>query len=176
MSDREIASMIRLKKTPITKEGREIALAIYNGFLKYGEERGPCEFKVWEGRLFEKDVEVSVLEVEEVKLAGPAAFNEILVLDGSIIAVPKDEKHRKYFENGVSTGIIFAEAFANEASAEIEKFVMRGEDGVHRVRVVKSPGDINVEISPNVQRYITGKNKKIDVRGPVFLSAKVKIK
>jgi phosphoserine-tRNA(Cys) ligase (EC 6.1.1.-) len=37
-----------------------------------------------------------------------------------------------------------------------------------RVRAVKTPGDINIGVKEHVQRYIMGKKKKIDVRGPVF--------
>jgi len=175
MSDREIASAIKLRKVPLSREGEEIASAIYEGFVKYGNEKGPCEFEVWRGGIFEREAKVSVFEIEEVKLAGPAAFNEIVVFDGSIMAVPRNEEHEKYFREGVPTGIVFAEAFANEASSKIEKAVLKGENFTHRVRVVKSPGDINVEIPLHVQRYITSNNKKIDVRGPTFLSVKVEI-
>ncbi|MBC7115187.1 MAG: O-phosphoseryl-tRNA synthetase [Archaeoglobi archaeon] len=175
MSDREIACSLKLKLTPMSREGEEIASSIYQGFLKYRDEMGPCEFEVWRGELFEREVKVSILESENVKLAGPAAFNEILVVDGSIIAVPRTSKYEEYFRKGVSTGIVFAEAFANEASAIFEKAALRGESLTHRVRVVRSPGDINVEVPQHVQRYITGRKKKIDVRGPAFLSSKVEI-
>ncbi|MPN46978.1 hypothetical protein SDC9_194577 [bioreactor metagenome] len=45
-----------------------------------------------------------------------------------------------------------------------------------RVRIVKVPSEVNLKIGSTAQRYITGKNKKIDVRGPVFTSIKAEFK
>ncbi len=37
-----------------------------------------------------------------------------------------------------------------------------------RVKMAKLPSDVNVVIADPAMRYITGRNKRIDVRGPVF--------
>jgi O-phosphoseryl-tRNA synthetase len=38
--------------------------------------------------------------------------------------------------------------------------------------MVKLPGDINVKIGESTMRYITDNNKKVDVRGPVFMTVR----
>jgi len=40
-----------------------------------------------------------------------------------------------------------------------------------RIRIVKTHGDINIEIDPVAMNFLTGQNKNIDLRGPVFTTA-----
>ena len=44
-----------------------------------------------------------------------------------------------------------------------------------RARIIKVPSEINVMIDTIAQRYITGLQKKIDTRGPVFTTVKMEI-
>jgi len=107
-------------------------------------------------------------------LIGPAGFNTIYVYQGNIIGLPpkgwdKDEFLQAVRKDGISTGIRYIDAFAALAAHEIERVAQRGDRAVKvRVRAAKSPGDINITISDAVQRYITSKKKRIDVRGPIF--------
>ena len=39
-----------------------------------------------------------------------------------------------------------------------------------QVKMARLPGDINLKIGGYAMRYITDNNKKVDVRGPVFLT------
>ncbi|RJS72438.1 MAG: O-phosphoserine--tRNA ligase, partial [Candidatus Syntrophoarchaeum sp. WYZ-LMO15] len=131
----------------------------------------PCEFFAWEGSFFgeTKPVRVFVVEPEEnTRLCGPAYLNEIVVHKGNILGIPRTDRWRKVFDEGVSTGIRFIDAFAAAAAARIERAAMRGEGCEVRIRIVKTHGDINIEIDPVAMNYITGKKNKIDLRGPVF--------
>lgn len=176
LSDQEIAGMISLEKMPRTHEGQEVREAIVNVCREHGGEPSPCEFKAWEGVLCGRQVEVWVVEPEEnTRLCGPAYVNEVVVKDGDILAVPPTKKWEKTLEAGVRTGITFIDAFAALAAAEVEEYASREEEGEMRVRIVKSPGEINIRVDPVAARYITGHNKKIDVRGPMFTTARVKI-
>ncbi len=44
-----------------------------------------------------------------------------------------------------------------------------------RVKVVKVPSEINIEIKPHANRWITSGNKKIDIRGPVFTMVRMEV-
>ncbi|MHC1579406.1 MAG: O-phosphoserine--tRNA ligase [Candidatus Alkanophagales archaeon] len=180
MSDLEIASLIRIDKEPLTEVGRRIAEGIVRVCEERGRERAPCEFLAFKGTLHGVDIEVSVVEPEEnTLLCGPAYLNELVVCDGSILGVPRDEKWRPVFERGVPTGIRYVDGFAALAAHEIERFVMSGGGGENelrvRVRVVRSPSDVNVKVDDVAVRYITSKGKKIDVRGPMFTTVRCRI-
>ncbi len=171
LSDLDIARMIRVKSAPISPEGERLLDAIVTVCLEKGGEESPCEFFAWEGSFFgeTKPVRVFVVEPEEdTRLCGPAYLNEIVVHDGNILGIPRTDRWRKVFDEGVSTGIRFIDAFAAAAAARIERAAMRGEGCEVRIRIVKTHGDINIEIDPVAMNYITGKKNKIDLRGPVF--------
>lgn len=184
MSDLEIAKLIKIDNTPLTDVGRSIAESIVRICEEKGREKSPCEFLAFKGTLCGADIEVSVVEPEEnTLLCGPAYLNEFVVCEGSILGVPRDEKWRPVFEKGMPTGIRYVDGFAALAAHEIEKFLMAGgkrEEGEGRelrvrVRIVKSPSDVNVRVDDIAIRYITAKGKKIDVRGPVFTTVRCKI-
>lgn len=175
MSDSELAKQVFVDKTPETPEGLAIAAAVVSQCELHGEEPSPCEFSAWEGEVCGRKVKVSVIEPEEnTKLCGPAAFNEVVAYQGDILGIPNTKKWQKAFENhSARAGIRFIEAFAAQAAREIEEAAMSGaKEHIIRVRIVKVPSEVNVKIGPTAQRYITGKNKKIDLRGPVFTSVK----
>ena len=44
-----------------------------------------------------------------------------------------------------------------------------------RVKGVKVPSEINIEIKPHANRWITSGNKKIDIRGPVFTTVRMEV-
>ncbi|MHC1574314.1 MAG: hypothetical protein ACXQTY_00705 [Candidatus Methanogasteraceae archaeon] len=45
----------------------------------------------------------------------------------------------------------------------------------HISKGVKVPSDINIEIKPHANRWITSGNKKIDIRGPVFTMVRMEV-
>jgi O-phosphoseryl-tRNA synthetase len=68
----------------------------------------------------------------------------------------------------VRTGIRFIDAFADHAASDIEAATLFDKPSLTRVRIVRSPGDINLRIDPVLEHYITSNKRKIDIRGPVF--------
>ncbi len=176
LSDIDIARAIRIKEVP-SSIGLKIANAIVETADRYANERSPCEFLAWEGEVFGRDVKVYVVEREEdTKLCGPAYANEIVVYKGSVYGIPKSEKWKKFFENGVATGIRYIDSFAYLAGSVIERAVAEGKEEVEvRVRVVEGLSDINLVLQDNVRRYIASKGGKIDVRGPMFVTVRAEI-
>ncbi|MFP4655308.1 MAG: O-phosphoserine--tRNA ligase [Methanohalobium sp.] len=178
MKDRDLAKMVFVDKTPQTAEGRKICKSIVELCELNGSEQSPCEFTAWEGTLEGKHVKVWVVEPEEnTKLCGPAVFNEIVVYNNDILGIPNNKKWQKAFENdSARTGIRFIDSFASLAAFEIEEAVANGETETEtRVRIVKVPSEINIKLDSLAQRYITGKNKNIEIRGPVFTTVRAKI-
>ncbi|MEM2874562.1 MAG: O-phosphoserine--tRNA ligase [Candidatus Hadarchaeales archaeon] len=174
-SDQELSSMIRIDVLPLTETGKAIARAIAETARKHGSAPSPCEFVAHRGKMGKKEVLVKLVEPESgTKLVGPAGFNEIYVYDGNVIGLPPegwkdDEFLKKVRREGIRTGITYMDALASLAARRIEEAAERGEQEVRvRVRNVKSPADINVRIEEAAQRYITSRNRRIDIRGPVF--------
>ncbi|VVB85446.1 O-phosphoserine--tRNA(Cys) ligase [uncultured archaeon] len=177
MSDSEIASMIYMEDEPATGTGKEIQGAIVKTSEQYGNTPSPCEFTAWEGMLFDKNIRVKVVEPEEnTKLCGPAAMNEIIIYRNDILGLPRTSRWDDAFNNGVTTGIRYIDAFAARCAKEIEDAVKAGGTACEtRVRIIKVPSEINIRIDPIVQRYITGIKKKIDTRGPVFTTVRMEV-
>jgi O-phosphoseryl-tRNA synthetase len=181
-SDAELVRMIKLEREPSTDVGKQIAAAIVKTAEQHADAPSPCDFKAFEGEIKGKRVVVRVVEPESnTKLIGPAGFNTIYVYQGNIIGLPpkgweKDEFLQTVRKDGVSTGIRYIDAFAALAAYEIERVAQRGDRVVKvRVRATKSPADINIIIGDAVQRYITSKKKRIDVRGPIFTTVVAEI-
>ncbi len=178
LSDSDLAKTILIAETPQTAEGEEIFKSIVRECKLHGSEPSPCEFTAWEGEIMGKKVTVSVVEPEEdTKLCGPAAFNEVIVYENDILGLPDTKKWKKAFENhSARTGIQFIDALASKAAREIEEAIENGlSESETRARIVKTPAEINIVLNPLAQRYITGNNKKIDIRGPVFTTIRAKI-
>ena len=170
-SDAELARGIRLTESPGSINGRYIASAIVSTALSNSDSPGPCEFKAWSGRLFNYNVEVSVLERESgTKLLGPACENAIFFYEGALLGVPDNDKWAHVRKEGAFTGFRFIDAVAQGIAAKIELAARCGEGCTVQVKMAKSPGDINITLSPYVRRYITDNHKKTDLRGPVFLT------
>ncbi|MCK4475950.1 MAG: O-phosphoserine--tRNA ligase [Methanophagales archaeon] len=179
LSDVQIAGMISMEKTPGTAEGDEIAKNIVRVCEEKGKEKSPCEFLAYRGPLLENDIEVWVVEPEEnTLLCGPAYLNEIVVHEGSLLGISRKEEWEAVFEEGVPTNIRFLDAFAAFVARRIEEATREGEidkkDCEVKVRIVRSGADINIKIDEMAVRYLTSKKKKIDIRGPVFITVVAK--
>lgn len=173
LTDRELAAGITLREEPASVEGRHLALAVEAVARAHATEPGPCSFPAWEGTLSGRQVSVSVEEPEEnSKLLGPACANEIFVYQGSVLGVPDTEKWQEVRTGGVSTGITYLGAAAAMAAARIEEAARCGQGTTVQVKMAKLPSDINLQIKEFAMRSITDAKKKIDVRGPVFLTVR----
>ncbi|MGZ7069256.1 MAG: O-phosphoserine--tRNA ligase [Methanobacterium sp.] len=182
ISDRDMASMLRINYYPATDEGKELMDKIIAIFKEYGDESSPCEFIAFEGEFLGKNIVVRVLEPEKgTKLLGPAAWNEVYINQGNIIGVPLksigDEKAIEALEKGISTEIRYMDGIAADATYKIEEMVVSGKDDITvRVPISRSLSDINLMLDEVALRYITSENKAIDLRGPVFCTINAKIK
>ncbi|MFQ5816103.1 MAG: O-phosphoserine--tRNA ligase [Candidatus Hydrothermarchaeaceae archaeon] len=177
LTDAEIAGMIGFIEEPLTKEGAEIADKIVEVGLKNSKAMGPVEFLAYEGKLLGKNVEVKLVEVEEQRLLGPAALNELYVHDGNVYGVSKEKATQELLDEGSSAGIRYLDAVARMAARRMEMAVEEGDAKVTvRVKMAKLPSDINIAIADPAMRYITGRTKSIDLRGPVFVAITAEIK
>lgn len=172
-SNREIARAVHLREEPVSVEGKKLAHAIARVATENGTAQGPCSFDAWEGSLRGISVKVVVEETESnAKLCGPACANEIFVHDGSILGVPDAEKWKQVRTEGVPIGISYLSAVSALAAARIEEAARCGKSTTVQVKMAKLPSDINLKIDEYAMRFITDNNKKVDVRGPVFLSVR----
>ncbi len=177
LSDIDIARRIQLRDVPMTSKGIEIAGKIIEIFEKNASEIGPCRFTVFQGEFMGREVEIYVSEKERTRLCGPAYRNEIVVKDGNIYGIPREEKFGEYFQNGVQTGIRYVDSFAHMAVRRIEEMIIEGKkEGEVRVRVVESLSDVNLKIHETLLNYLISHGKTIDVRGPLFLAVGFMIK
>ncbi|MDH5816123.1 MAG: O-phosphoserine--tRNA ligase [Candidatus Nezhaarchaeota archaeon] len=183
LSDYEIAKQISIHYKPTTQAGWQLAELIVKTIEQHADAPSPCEFNVYEGDFLGRHIKVYVYEKDPgVKLAGPAAFNEIVVYNGNILGLPPqsgslsspliEEARLK----GYSTGIRYVDAFAALAASRIEAACLSGVTEVDvRVGLVKLPSDINIEIGDVARAFITENRKTIDVRGPTFLAVRAKL-
>ena len=177
LSDAELAHMVRMTNSPYTKEGKEIWADLVKTAKVEAERPSPCEVVAYEGQILDRKVVVTLYERDEgTKLLGPAAFNVIYVYDGNVLGIPLKGMEEiagvnEAREKGVSTGIVYLNAVAAQATSMIEaEAVKENPNNVDlRVRVAKIPSDVNVELSSVGNRYITGKRRKVVVKGPVFI-------
>jgi len=173
LSDREIARAVHLREEPSSAEGRSLAGAIARVAAAHGTAQGPCAFDAWEGSLSGAGLKVVVEETEaNARLCGPACGNEIFVHQGSVLGVPDTEKWKQVRTEGISTGITYLSAVSSLAAKRIEDAARCGRGTAVQVKMAKLPSDINLRIDEHAMRFITDNNKKVDVRGPVFLSVR----
>jgi O-phosphoseryl-tRNA synthetase len=173
LTDREIAWAIRFREDPVSVEARHLSGAILATASDNASAPGPCSFRAWEGSISGTSVTVFVEEPEtNTKLCGPACFNEIYVHQGSVLGVPDNEKWRQVRTEGVSAGISYLDAVSRLAAARIEGAAGCGKGTTVQVKMAKLPSDINIRIDEYAMRYITDNKKKIDMRGPVFLTVR----
>jgi len=159
-SDEEIARSISYIASPQTARGQQIARAIEETARKYKDEIAPCAFLAWK----DESIEVKILEEEAGKrLLGPAGFNEICVANGSI--------YSDVVPSGTYTGISYMRAIAMGAAAAIEN---SSDNLICQVKGIRHLSDLNLEIPEAVRQHIEGQNKKIGVRGAVFVTLEAK--
>jgi O-phosphoseryl-tRNA synthetase len=176
LTDRELAGAVYVRDEPATVTGRLIARAICETGMANPNAPGPCSFIAWEGELLGHHVKVFLEELEEnAKLLGPACGNEVFVHQGNILGIPDNEKWAQIRKEGVSTGIVYLDAVAALAAARIEEAARCGKGITVQVKMSKFPSDVNLKVEEHAMRSITDRKKKIDVRGPVFVTVRAAI-
>ena len=189
LSDREIAAMIKINEYPTTVEGRSLMEDIIKVCREYSDAPSPCQFQIFKGEFLGKDIEVKVIEPEEgTKLLGPAAWNQIYVNQGNIMGIlPKEEKSAPEviekddelvnLENATPTNISYIDGIAAQAAYKIEEMVVSGVENLKiRTTISRYISDVNLTLNSIGLNYITGENKVIDVRGPIFCTITCEIK
>jgi len=166
-SDEEISRSINYKYIPLSEKGIEIKNAILQTALNRKDEKSPIEIKVWEGIIKNKRIAVFIWEKDKnVKLLGPAALNKIWIQDGNIIGLPSNEIP----ENAINTNKNYLEAIASEMAYHIEILLDQNKTSYeHRIKMCYRAAEVNLEVNDVVLEYIHSKQKKIDIRGPVFI-------
>ena len=173
VTDREIVRAVRLREEPVTPEGKVLAAAIGTTARAHADAQGPCSFEAWNGTIGDTKIKVVVEETESnARLCGPACANEIFVHNGSILGVPDTEKWKAVRTEGISTGISYLDAVAGLAAARIEEAARCGKGAHVQVKMAKLPSDLNLKIDDFAMRAVTDGNRKVDVRGPVFLAVR----
>ena len=171
LSNQEIAQAVHLREEPVSPAGKKLAMAIAKTATANATAQGPCSFTAWEGTLGGVKLKVTVDESESnAKLCGPACANEIFVHDGSVLGVPDVEKWKQVRTEGIPTGLSYLSAVSALAAARIEEAARCGKGTTVQVKMAKLPSDINLKIEEYAMRFVTDNKKKVDVRGPVFLS------
>lgn len=174
LSDRELATMLRINYYPFSSDGKSLMDILLASCRQNGETPSPCEFTVFEGEFLGKNIKVKVVEPESgTKLLGPASWNRVYIYDGNIVGVPEkdisDELSLNAVKNGIPTNISYMDGFTAYASYKIEEQIVSGtQDITLRATLAKSISDINLKLDKVALNYITGNNKNIDIRGPIF--------
>ncbi len=174
LSDRELATMFSINYYPFSNEGRNLMDSLLTTSKERGNTPSPCEFTAFEGELLGRRIKVNIVEPEEgTMLLGPAAWNSIYIYDGNIVGVPEkntnDELSLEAVENGIPTGISYMDGVCAYAAYKIEEMIVSGAQKLNlRTTLSKSISDVNLKLDKVALNYITGNNKVIDLRGPVF--------
>ncbi len=157
-TDEEIARSVKVIEEPKTEFGKRVADVIVKSVERYKDEVGPFKKLVYQ----DERIKVYLLEPDEgKKLAGPATFNMVYVKDGSIVSTVKKVK-------GIFIGR-YLDLIAKRIAAEVE----RGKRGMFKIRWVRGPSDVNLQVPPKLLKWIEERGKKVEILGPVFLDVLV---
>jgi O-phosphoseryl-tRNA synthetase len=174
LSDADLARQVSFIEEPKTPAGRELVNSIVSTLETKRDAPSPCEFEAFQGLVGGREVTVKVFEPDpNVRLVGPAGFNEVVVYNASVVGIPQKGMERvelvaKARENGIRTGIRYVDSVARAAASRIEN-----EGAVElRVRMAKLPSDVNLKLSDVGMRYVSSRHGKIDMRGPVFIGVR----
>jgi O-phosphoseryl-tRNA synthetase len=172
-SDAEISQAIHYKHVPSTKEGIEIQKAILNKAKENKNAQSPLNLKVWEGSIKGKYLQVNLWEKDEdVNLLGPAAMNAICVKEGNIVGTKLEGDQTEY----VLTDKSYLEGIAAEMAYQIESYIEQNKTEYElRVKMVYRASEVNITIDDAIMEYIHSNQKKIDIRGPVFVGLSFKV-
>ncbi len=121
---------------------------------------------------------IKVLKKEKGnRLCGPAALNEIVIKNGDIYGANKPEKNPE-LAGAVNSRINYIRAFSNYVGSEIEKQFLEGtlvQSEELKIGIIKEMDDINLQLDGRAIRFVSSNNKKIDVRGPMFVNVEYKL-
>ncbi len=175
LTDRDLATMLRINYYPVTVEGKSLMENIISLWSEKASTESPCEFTIFSGEFLGKNITLKAVEEESnTRLLGPAAKNQVYISQGNIVGVPVEGKLddpliKEAMSRGIPTNINYIEALAAQAAYQIEEMVVSGMEEIKiRSTIARSLSDINLQLDNVALNYITGNNKEIDIRGPIF--------
>ncbi len=188
-TDTEMGEAIQFIRKPKTELGKTIEKKLIEVCEKNGSTPSPCEFIIWEGNVktkqpnkeksiemhdvIEKHLIVKVVKKDkDSKLCGPAYLNEIVIKNGDIFGMPISDQNNE-LDEAHHTKLRYLDAFSKYIGSTIERRIINGKmkDSVElKVGIIKDMEDINLQLDGGALRYIISNNKKIDVKGPMFVN------
>jgi O-phosphoseryl-tRNA synthetase len=177
-TDEELNSYLFYKEQPSTEKGKEIFGIIKDKVLENKDAKGPTELNAWTGQINSRDVSIIFYESDEgASLLGKAALNEIWIKDGKIKSVSQGS----LLEGGLKTKIAYLDGIIKMAITKAESFSEMDKSlGVQeeeiRIRFVKRPSEINFDMDEKIRDFINSRNKKMDIKGPVFVGVRIIVK
>ena len=127
-----------------------------------------------------KSLSVKIIKHDkDSKLCGPAYMNEVVVRDGEVFSLPisglAEEKNNL---ETIHTNIRYLDAFSKMVGRKIERRILKNKlkDKLEfKVGIVKDMEDINLQLDGGALRYVLTNNKKIDIRGPMFVNIECRL-
>jgi len=140
---------------------------------------GPVEILAFENSFHGKDVKAWIYNWDEGKaLMSYAALNEVYIYNGSIYGLPPNGENLKgefleAYRGGINTGLSFIDLIMQGFVAVLEERIEGNQKEYDiKFRDIRRPAQINLRIPNEIYKYITGKNKKIKIVGPLFFGVK----
>ena len=182
-SDEELVALISAEKKSLTPEGEQLARKLAKVAYENRKEIGPAEVLAFENSFHGKGVKVSIYNWDEGKaLLSYAALNEVYVYNGSIYGLPPEGENLKgelleAQRGGINTGLSFMDLIMQGFVAVLEERIKSNQTGYDiKFRDIKRPAQINLRIPDEIYDYITGKNKKIKIVGPLYFGVRAEFK
>jgi O-phosphoseryl-tRNA synthetase len=173
-SDEDLASAVKYTLEPRTDDGKALAKTVEEVVKDKSELMSPVEIPAWEGKINGRAVKVTLWERDpDVKLVGPAIFNDVWVKDGNILGLDAGKPHPgvktdKSYLGGLAARVgNLAEELSTKKGPQADEI---------RVKMAKRASDVNIDLAETARLFITSEKKKFDIRGPVFFGARIEIK
>jgi len=165
-SDEDIAKGVNFNQQPKTQQGKILVKKIADAIAKYKDEIGVKNFLIHN----EQNLKIFISEPEkDKKLLGPAGLNVVYVYGGNILGInEQDQKFTEVVKKGVRV-CSYIEAFSNSFANLAEKKLF----GNYTIKMADTLPSINLTLKKELEQFIISQQKKIDVRGPVFLDCEI---
>jgi O-phosphoseryl-tRNA synthetase len=99
------------------------------------------------------------------------------VKDGDIFGVQNNDDNNE-LKGGQHTNIRYLDAFSKLVGSTIESKIadkLKKKAVEINIGIIKEMEDINLQLDGGALRYLLTNNKKIDVRGPMFINVECKL-
>lgn len=169
LPDSTIAALVKVGEAPATDWGQELARKLVKTAELYGSQRAPCEFKVFEREFGDSRVEVWLV-AQSGTLCSESALDEVVVSDGSILALPAMAR------GGAAqrTGVRLIDSFASMVASRVERDPLKPQR--FAVESAESLSEANVSVPRVVLDYVQSKGKAPILGARMGLCAESRVK